>query len=145
MKERNTMLLCTFTNSNVYIKAKTLTNIIKSFKLDGEIFIFEDQNNSDRFIITYNVLKNEKYDFPKNTFQIHRNKATNTLYTLNALNELIKRDSEAENVSKEGYKVNWEKYKNSLIIMQKESKESEKKSLTIIPLVLKDVKSTKVV
>lgn len=144
MRERNTSLLCTFTNSNMYIKARTLSDIANSFQLEGEIFIFEDKNNADRIAITYNILKNEKYDFPKNTFQIHRNKMTNTLYTLNALNELIKRDSEVENVSKENYKVNWEKYKDSLVIMQKETKESDKKVLSVIPLVLKDVKSAKV-
>ncbi len=144
MRERNTSLLCTFTNSNMYIKARTLSDIANSFQLEGEIFIFEDKNNADRIAITYNILKNEKYDFPKNTFQIHRNKMTNTLYTLNALNELIKRDSEIENVSKENYKVNWEKYKDSLVIMQKETKESDKKVLSVIPLVLKDVKSAKV-
>lgn len=144
MRERNTSLLCTFTNSNMYIKARTLSDIANSFQLEGEIFIFEDKNNTDRIAITYNILKNEKYDFPKNTFQIHRNKMTNTLYTLNALNELIKRDSEIENVSKENYKVNWEKYKDSLVIMQKETKESDKKVLSVIPLVLKDVKSAKV-
>jgi nicotinic acid mononucleotide adenylyltransferase len=128
----------------MYIKARTLSDIANSFQLEGEIFIFEDKNNADRIAITYNILKNEKYDFPKNTFQIHRNKMTNTLYTLNALNELIKRDSEVENVSKENYKVNWEKYKDSLVIMQKETKESDKKVLSVIPLVLKDVKSAKV-
>ncbi len=128
----------------MYIKARTLSDIANSFQLEGEIFIFEDKNNADRIAITYNILKNEKYDFPKNTFQIHRNKMTNTLYTLNALNELIKRDSEIENVSKENYKVNWEKYKDSLVIMQKETKESDKKVLSVIPLVLKDVKSAKV-
>ena len=144
MRERNTSLLCTFTNSNMYIKARTLSDIANSFQLEGEIFIFEDKNNADRIAITYNILKNEKYDFPKNTFQIHRNKTTNTLYTLNALNELIKRDSELENVSKENYKVNWEKYKDSLVIMQKETKESDKKVLSVIPLVLKDVKSARV-
>jgi len=143
-RERNTSLLCTFTNSNMYIKARTLSDIANSFQLEGEIFIFEDKNNADRVAITYNILKDEKYDFPKNTFQVHRNKATNTLYTLNALNELIKRDSELENASKENYKVNWEKYRDSLVIMQKETRESDKKILSIIPLVLKDVKSAKV-
>jgi hypothetical protein len=128
----------------MYIKARTLSDIANSFQLEGEIFIFEDKNNADRVAITYNILKDEKYDFPKNTFQVHRNKATNTLYTLNALNELIKRDSELENASKENYKVNWEKYRDSLVIMQKETRESDKKILSIIPLVLKDVKSAKV-
>lgn len=144
MRERNTSLLCTFTNSNKYIKARTISDIINSFDVAGEIFVFEDKNNSDRIAMTYNIYKGEKYEFPRNTFQIHRNKATNTLYTLNALNELIKRDSVEDGVSSENYKVNWDKYRDSLIIMQKETKESEKKSLSIINFNLLDVLSTRV-
>jgi hypothetical protein len=127
----------------MYIKARTLSDIADSFNLEGEVFIFEDKKNSDKIILTYNIIKDEKYEFPKNTFQIHRNKATNTLYTLNALNELIKRDATKDGVSTENYKVNWDKYKDSLVIMQKETKESEKKVLSIIELELKDVKSAR--
>ena len=141
MTDRNTTLLCTFTNSNMYIKARTLTDIARSFDISGEIFIFEDKNNNDKVIMTYNIYREEKNDFPKNTFQIHRNKGTNTLYTLNALNELIKRDATKEGVSEKDYKVTWEKYRDSLVIMQKETKESANKSLAIIPIVLKEVKS----
>lgn len=142
--DRNTTLLCTITNSNMYIKARTLSDITRTFDVAGEIFIFEDEKNSDRVIMTYNVFKDEKYDFPKNTFQIHRNKMTNTLYTLNALNKLIQRDSQKNGKSSENYKVTWESYKDSLVIMQKETKESTEKVLSIIPIVLKDVKSANV-
>lgn len=141
---RSTTLLCTITNSNPYIKARTQSDIVSSLDVAGEIFIFEDKNNSDRVIMTYNVRKDDEYDFPKNTFQIHRNKMTNTLYTLNALNQLVKRDSADDGLSSENYKVNWEKYKDSLVIMQKEAKGSEKKILSVIPLILKEVKSPKV-
>ncbi len=144
MADRNNTLLCTITNSNMYIKARTLTDIARTFDVCGEIFVFEDSKNPDRVVMTYNVNKDEKYDFPKNTFQIHRNKMTNTLYTLNALNKLISRDSLQEGKSSEDYKVDWEKYKNALVIMQKETRESDNKVLSIIPLTLKDVKSAAV-
>lgn len=64
--------------------------------------------------MTYNVLNMQKdsIKFP-NTILIHRKKQTNTLYTLNAMNKLIEEENgQMDNT----YVVNWQMYRNSLII-----------------------------
>jgi hypothetical protein len=45
----------------------------------------------NEYVITYNVEQGNVSDIPENTILVHRKKESNTLYTINALNELIKR------------------------------------------------------
>ena len=47
---------------------------------------------------------------------VHRKKETNTLYTINALNELIKKLNGG--VVDTSYRVNWLHYKNSILLTQ---------------------------
>jgi hypothetical protein len=49
-----------------------------------------------------------------NTILLHRKKESNTLYTINALNTLIK--SLNEGFLDKNYMVNWADYKNSILL-----------------------------
>jgi hypothetical protein len=51
-----------------------------------------------------------------NTILVHRKKQTNTLYTINALNELIK--SINSGVLDKSFAVNWNDYKNCILLIQ---------------------------
>ena len=51
-----------------------------------------------------------------NTILVHRKKQTNTLYTINALNELIK--SLNNGVLDKSYSINWNDYKNCILLVQ---------------------------
>jgi hypothetical protein len=53
-----------------------------------------------------------------NTISLHRKKITNTLYTINALNELIKLINNG--VLDTNYQVEWDVYKNMILITNKE-------------------------
>ena len=67
-------------------------------------------------ICTYNVMYEDDYiadDIP-NTISLHRKKQTNTLYSINALNEVI-RDLNGGVLDKR-FPVPWEEYKNSLLL-----------------------------
>ena len=55
-------------------------------------------------------------NLPENTIMVHRKKETNTLYTINALNELIKKLNGG--VVDTSYRVNWLHYKNSKLLTQ---------------------------
>lgn len=146
--KRDTMLLCTFLNSNKFIKARTINNITNNFNVLGEIFVFKNKNDDDKIIMTYNVERRENMKFIHSTFQIHRNKETNTLYTLNALNALVRQESGiTEQANQKNFRVNWANYKNSLILMQTpqgEINENKEKQLSIIELELLDVLSVNV-
>jgi hypothetical protein len=49
-----------------------------------------------------------------NTILAHRNKSTNTLYTINSLNELVK--SLNGGMTDRNFKINWEDYRNCILL-----------------------------
>lgn len=111
----NRQLLCTFAESNNF---KDVILKIKKFYSNPPLkfFVFSNEKAPNEIYITYNIYsqsKNMDVKFPS-TISIHRKKQTNTLYTLNAMNQII-RDENA-GVFDKTFKVNWELYRNSLII-----------------------------
>ena len=109
----NRQLLCTFSNNEDYRKVSTA---IKEFYevYNNRVFAFSNIKNPKEIYLTYNVL-NVKKDFPKfpNTILTHRKKQYNVIYTLNALNVLIKEECGSLNSS---FILDWKLYANSLII-----------------------------
>ena len=53
-------------------------------------------------------------NFIDNTILVHRKKESNTLYTINALNTLIKQLNGG--VLDTSFKVNWDDYKNCILL-----------------------------
>ena len=107
-------LLCTF--STVKAFRQTIEDIKSFYNVqNNRFFVFLSIINPKEVFITYNIL-NEGKEFPKfpNTISIHRKKQTNTLYTLNAMNQVIKDENNGE--FDKSYSVKWELYQNSLII-----------------------------
>ena len=85
--------------------------------MGDKIFILQDKSSKHKKILTYNIKKSGNTIFSdviSNTISLHRKKETNTLYTLNALNEIVKEQNNGE-VSKD-FTVNWEDYRNTLLI-----------------------------
>ena len=72
--------------------------------------------STDEYVVTYNVEQGNVSTIPTNTILVHRKKESNTLYTINALNELIKRLNGG--VVDIYYKVNWQHYKNTILLTQ---------------------------
>ena len=71
-------------------------------------------------MLTYNVdMRNSTNEFAvDNTILVHRKKQTNTLYTINALNELIK--SLNNGVLDKKFPIEWNNYKNCILLIQAE-------------------------
>ena len=114
----NNRLYCTFVESN---DVKEISEKIQSsYKvLFNKIFVLESLDE-DKIMLTYNVdLGNSNSEFAiGNTILVHRKKQTNTLYTINALNELIK--SLNNGVLDKSYSVNWDDYRNCILLVQAE-------------------------
>jgi hypothetical protein len=107
-------LLCTF--SNVKEFKQTIEDIKKFYTVyNNKFFVFTNVASPDEVFVTYNIL-NTGRDFPKfpNTISIHRKKQTNTLYTLNAMNQIIK--DENGGVFDKTYSVQWNLYSDVLIV-----------------------------
>lgn len=65
-------------------------------------------------MLSYNVLLETKRDFLPGSIMVHRKKETNTIYTINALNELIMNLNNG--VLDKTYQIEWENYRNSMIL-----------------------------
>jgi hypothetical protein len=59
------------------------------------------------------VVKKNYKDTPSRTISVHRKKETNTLYTINAVNQAI---LDEVGVYDHSYDLNWNQYKNSLLL-----------------------------
>ena len=112
----NNRLYCTFVEPN---EIKEISRKIQlSYRvLFDKIFVLESLDG-DKIMLTYNVdLGNSNNEFAiGNTILVHRKKQTNTLYTINALNELIK--SLNNGVLDKSYSINWDDYKNCILLVQ---------------------------
>lgn len=107
-------LFCTFVPLNEvdsFIKEITSEYTI----LYNKIFILHIKSN-DEYVCTYNVDQPNINNIPENTILVHRKKETNTLYTINALNELIK--SLNEGIVDTNFRINWQHYKNTILLTQ---------------------------
>lgn len=107
-------LFCTFAQENTV--DDVLERIIDSYDiLYNKIFIFTSKTND--YILTYNLdLNNTRPKLIENTILVHRKKESNTLYTINALNTLIR--SLNEGIEDLNFRVNWINYSNCLLLTQ---------------------------
>ena len=112
----NNRLYCTFVPEE-NIKS-TVDKIKGSYSiLFDKIFVLESLDG-EKIMLTYNVdMGNSSNEFlVNNTILVHRKKQTNTLYTINALNELIK--SLNNGYLDKSYAVNWNDYRNCILLIQ---------------------------
>ena len=114
----NNRLYCTFTTADEY---EEVANTIQTSYviLFNKLFVLESLDG-EKIMLTYNVdMNNSVVDsIMDNTILVHRKKQTNTLYTINALNELIK--SLNNGVIDKSFTVNWNDYRNCILLIQTE-------------------------
>ena len=72
--------------------------------------------STDEYVITYNVEQGNVGTIPSNTILVHRKKESNTLYTINALNDLIRKLNGG--ISDPTYKIDWQNYRNCILLTQ---------------------------
>jgi len=109
-------LFCTFTApEEVDETLNTLQN--KYTILYSKIFVLESLS-TEEYVCTYNIdtFNMEQQSVLPNTILLHRKKESNTLYTINALNALIK--SLIGGVLDTNYRITWLDYKNSILLIQ---------------------------
>ena len=114
LSDLNNKLFCTFTDID---NLDALLEEIKSKYtiIYNKLFVLEIVGK-DEFVIIYNVDQGNVHTIPDNTILVQRKKESNTLYTINALNELIKKLNGG--VVDSSYQVNWQHYKNCILLTQ---------------------------
>ena len=105
-------LFCTFSTEDTL--DDVLTSIKQKYRIVyNKIFVLYSKSQ-DEYICTYNVDFGNVSTFLENTILVHRKKETNTLYTINALNTLIKELNGG--VLDTSYRVNWSDFKNCILL-----------------------------
>jgi hypothetical protein len=110
-----TQLLATFTTKSEL--DDTIKLIVGAYTIAyGKVYVLQNEDKIDELICTYNVDLIDGVDFNdvKGTISLHRKKHSNTLYTINALNEIITELNDGVIDSK--FIVPWENFKNTLLI-----------------------------
>ena len=110
-----TQLLCTFSTRDRLDDILELIIECNDILYD-KVYVFQNLSEPNQMICTYNVTYEDDYvaeDIP-NTISLHRKQQTNTLYSINALNEVIR--SLNNGVLDKRFPVPWENYKNSLLL-----------------------------
>lgn len=107
-------LFCTFSSEEQL--EEVLSTIQGKYKIIyNKIFVLYSKSQ-DEYICTYNVDFGNISNFIDNTILVHRKKESNTLYTINALNTLIR--SLNNGFSDLNFKVTWSDYSNCLLLIQ---------------------------
>lgn len=127
----NNKLFCTFTS------LENLDRLVEDLQsqytiMYNKMFVLHIKSNNE-YVVTYNVDQGNVSSIPENTILVHRKKDSNTLYTINALNELIKGLNGG--IVDSRYRVNWQHYRNTILLTQQnELKELKTKIHKIIEL-----------
>ena len=113
-----TQLLCTFTSKDGL--QKTLHDIRETYVIVyNYIYILQNKSNLDELYVTYNINTEFKPPQPlEDTILIHRKKESNTLYTINALNQLVREENGG--VLDKTFVIDWQKFRNSIILTNTE-------------------------
>jgi len=109
----NTQLLCLFTTKDEL--DKSVDFILNNYTLTNpNVFILESKLRPEEVFITFNVEKGSSA-IPSEwkTILVHRKKQSNTIYTINALNEVVK--SKTGGILDNSYMIEWEEFKNCII------------------------------
>lgn len=87
--------------------------------LKGKIFVLDNLRNTDQLIVTFNIEGDSdalRHELPIGSIPVHRNKSTNTLYSINALNEIIRAFNNG--VVDPTVEVPWKHYANMFLIIR---------------------------
>jgi hypothetical protein len=108
----NNRLFCSFTTlDGIDPLVESITNSYTI--MYNKMFVLYIKS-TDEYVVTYNVEQGNVNDIPANTILVHRKKESNTLYTINALNELIKKLNGG--VVNPKFVIDWQHYRNCVLL-----------------------------
>ena len=108
-----TQLLCTFCKRDEL--EDTCKNITDKYEIAfNKIFVLENVDDTNQFVLTYNVIDADLNDILESTISVHRKKQSNTIYTINALNKLIMEFNNG--ILDKKFKINWDELQNIVLV-----------------------------
>ena len=110
----NNRLFATFTKQNQL--DELISNLSTTYEIMYNKMFVLFVKSTNEYVVTYNVEQGNINGIPANTILVHRKKESNTLYTINALNDLILKLNAG--ISDPYFKINWIDYKNCILLTQ---------------------------
>ena len=107
-------IFCTFSAKEEL--DKNIAWIAETYTIPGGRLFILNAPEEDMYLLTYNLEFENLAKFPENTILVHRKKDFNVLYTINALNFLVKQITGGYASSK--VEVDWKPYRNSLLLTE---------------------------
>jgi len=112
-----TQLVCTFTRKHSV--EETIDTIKENFSiLNNKVFLFKSLETREDSLLSYNVIMDSYKKFLPNSIMVHQKRETNTIYTINALNELIMNLNNG--ILDKTYPIEWERYRNCALLKNKD-------------------------
>jgi hypothetical protein len=108
----NNRLFATFTQQNHL--DELVSNLSTTYDIMYNKMFVLFVKSTNEYVVTYNVEQGNINGIPANTILVHRKKESNTLYTINALNDLIRKLNDG--IADPYFKVNWLDYKNCILL-----------------------------
>jgi hypothetical protein len=104
-----------------FVKKNKILSFIESLRNDfnvklDKVFIYSIDTNAREYLVTFKTFDKEKFIKNLNNATVMHVK-NGCLFSINALNKLIERDNEGSNKPNNEYIVDWDKYKDKLIII----------------------------
>ena len=125
IRKTKTRLYCTFVQAD---RVDETLDLLKG-KVGGKVFVL-NIGKEQELAVTYNLVDKLPKELVSSTVLCHRHKITNTIYTINALNTIIRQEAGTENKE---YRIDWNRYRNSLLVVQnKELVQFETKIINIL-------------
>lgn len=112
-----TQLLCSFCTEDTL--EATLKSIARSYQIAFDsIYVLENVDVPGALCLTYNINSDSApvHPLPPSTISLHRKKAFNSLYTINALNALVAEQNGGKQDPK--FQVDWAELKNTILVVQ---------------------------
>jgi hypothetical protein len=89
----------------------------EDIEVKNKVFVLENLRDENQFIITFNVVGDSGHirDYlPLGSIPVHRKREVNVLYSINALNEIIKAHNDGQVDPTKS--IPWEHYRNTFLI-----------------------------
>lgn len=110
----NNRLFATFTQHETL--DELINNLSSTYDIMYKKMFVLFVKSTNEYVVTYNVEQGNVDVIPVNTILVHRKKESNTLYTINALNDLIRKLNNG--IIDSSYRIDWQHYKNCILLTQ---------------------------
>jgi len=111
---KNGIIIGTFVRKNKVLSF--LENLKNAFRVNlSKVFVYSIDTNKFEYLVTFKTFDKEKFIKGLNNATVMHVK-NGCLFSINALNKLIEKENENSEKPNNEYLIDWDKYKDKLII-----------------------------